>query len=79
MVLQEERSQDCGWNHEDSVGQVTLGGRGHSLESCLQACLDSEYCIWATANAQGICHLYATCDGSIGSGYSVYVKECKRD
>ena len=77
MINVNGRDSDCGWNENDSIGQVTLGGKGHTANACLNTCLLSTDCNFATMTKQGICHLYTTCTQELSSGYTVNEKICQ--
>eukprot|EP00041_Stephanoeca_diplocostata_P019038 m.403901 g.403901 ORF g.403901 m.403901 type:complete len:765 (+) comp21196_c0_seq2:508-2802(+) len=54
--------QECDINGgNDFSGRFSLGGRGHSLESCHEACTARSDCNFFNWAGTGFCHMYTTC------------------
>jgi hypothetical protein len=69
------RSGGCGWSVADKVGRRSQGGMGSDHE-CNQACKRlGPGCKYA-AYKTGFCHMFKTCSGNEGSGWTTYEKRC---
>lgn len=62
----------------DKEGAVSLGGGGHSEQSCLNKCLKSPTCKFALfARSTGYCHLFKTCKKEGGNAEAIWTRFMK--
>jgi hypothetical protein len=65
----------CGWDGADKTGRRSEGSVG-SAHECNQACKRlGPGCKYA-AYKTGYCHMFKTCSGTEGSGWTTYEKRC---
>merc|ERR1719204_740193 len=78
----EEADKDyryCDWHNEDKDGRMSLGGAGHSLDSCKTACLGNPECMFASFRNDGLCHMFKTCKKPTArSNHKIFKKSCLR-
>jgi len=79
MQKNSDRKSECGWNDVDVTNRLSLGDGGHSKEECLNACTKRKECNYAAFSNTGYCHLFETCDGSEGNGWTFFEKRCMSD
>jgi len=72
------RRMECGFNNKDRAGRSSLGGNRHSMEACMNSCLNELNCMFASLSSTGYCHKFQTCNGKPGgSGWTTGQKICR--
>jgi len=78
METLQGRIGGCDYDNIDSEGRMAKGGGGHSIDSCMDWCLNNPACVFASRSSSGYCHGFKTCSHQpMGTGATTKQKVCK--